>query len=72
MVVGVTKVTVVEKPHITNIEDLVVWAIEEALEVLDWLQEIGEPDQSRKISASSLNESTSKLNLISLLLEGGL
>lgn len=70
--VGVTKVTVVEKPHITNIEDLVVWAIEEALEVLDWLQEIGEPDQSREIRASSLNESTSKLNLITLLLVGGL
>lgn len=72
MVVGVTEVTVVEEPHIANIKNLVVWAIEEALEVLSWLQEIGEPDQSGQISASSLNESTSQLNLISLLLVGGL
>jgi hypothetical protein len=72
VVVRVTKVSVVEKPHIADIKNLVVWAIEEALEVLDWLQEIGEPDQSRKIRASSLNESTSQLNLISLILVGGL
>lgn len=70
--VGVTKVTVVEEPHIANIKNLIVWAIEEALEVLNWLQEIGEPDQSGKISTSSLNESTSQLDLISFLLVGGL
>jgi hypothetical protein len=40
MVVRVTEITVVEEPHVTDIEDFVVRAIEEAVEVLRWLEEI--------------------------------
>ena len=40
MVVRITEVTVIQEPYIADIEDLVVGAIEERLEVLYGLQEI--------------------------------
>jgi hypothetical protein len=38
MVVGVSKVSVVQEPDIADIEDLVIWASEEMMEVLGGLQ----------------------------------
>ena len=40
MVVRVTKVAVVQEPHVADIEDFVVWAIEEAIEILCRLQKV--------------------------------
>jgi hypothetical protein len=40
MVVRVTEVTVVEKPHVADIKDFVVGAMEEAVEILRWLKEV--------------------------------
>ena len=72
MVVRVTEVSVVKKPDVADIEDLVVWAGEELGEVLGGLEEISQPDHGRKIAASSLEEVTSQLHLFSFLLMGGL
>ena len=40
VVVRVTKVSVVEEPHVPHIEDLVVGAVEELLEVLCGLEQV--------------------------------
>ena len=70
--IRVTEVSVVDKPHVSHVEDLVVRAEEERLEILGWLQKIRKPNECREISLSALEEFTSELDLISLLLEGGL
>ena len=67
--IRVSEVTVVKKPHISHIEDLVVGAIEEMREVLTWLKQVREPNHGREITLSTLNEVASKLDLVSLLLE---
>lgn len=72
MVVRVTKVSVVKEPDVADVEDLVVWAGEELSKVLGGLEEISQPDHGRKIAASSLEEVTSQLNLVGVLLMGGL
>ena len=70
--VRVTEVTVVEEPHVADVENFVVRTIEETIEILCWLQEVREPNQSWEICPSSLKESSSELNLVSFLLECGL
>lgn len=70
--VRVTKVSVVKEPDVADVEDLVVWAGEELSKVLGGLEEISQPDHGRKIAASSLEEVTSQLHLVGVLLMGGL
>jgi hypothetical protein len=72
VVVRVTKVSVVKEPDVADVEDLVVWAGEELSKVLGGLEEISQPDHGRKIAASSLEEVTSQLHLVGVLLMGGL
>lgn len=40
VVVGVTEISVVNKPHVTDVKDLVVCTGEELSEVLAWLKQI--------------------------------
>ena len=70
--VRVTKVSVVKEPDVADVEDLVVWAGEELSKVLGGLEEISQPDHGRKIAASSLEEVTSQLHLVGVLLMSGL
>lgn len=67
--IRVSEVTIVQEPDISHIEDLVVGAIEEMSEVLAWLEQVREPNHCWEIALSALNEVTSKLDLVSLLLE---
>jgi len=62
VMVGVTHVSVVNEPHISNIEDLAIFLLEELLEVFRWLNEVTEPNHGWEIGLLSLQESTSKLN----------
>jgi hypothetical protein len=68
MVIRVSHISVIYKPNVSNIKDFVVWSCEELIEVLTGLQKIREPNESRKVSLSSLDEPSSKLNLLILLL----
>ena len=68
--VGVAEVSVVEEPHVSHIEHLVVRASEELGEVLAGLEKISEPDHCREVTVSSLQELPSQFHLISLLLVG--
>lgn len=72
MVIRVAEVSVVEKPYVSDIENLVVWAVKELREVLARLKEIREPNHGREISLSSMKELASKLNLLCILLISGL
>jgi hypothetical protein len=68
VVIRVSKVSIVEEPHVSDISDLVVFSAEELGKVLCWFEDISQPDQSWEIWASSLQELASQLNLISFLL----
>lgn len=68
--VGVSEVSVVEEPHVSDVEHLVVGASEELGEVLAGLQKISQPDHRRQVTVSSLQEVASQLHLFSLLLVG--
>ncbi len=70
--VGVTEVAIVDEPDVSHVEDLVVGAEEELLEVLRWLQQIRQPDHGRQVGGAALQEFTSQLHLVSVLLVGGL
>ena len=70
MVIGVAEVSVVEEPHVTDVEDLVVRASEELSEVLTGLEQISQPYHGRQVTVSSLEEMTSQLHLVSILLVG--
>ena len=72
VVVGVTEVSIVEEPNVSDIDDLVVWASEELSEVLAGLEQVSQPDHSGKVTVSALQELSSQLHFICLLLVGGL
>lgn len=68
--VGVSEVSIVEEPDIADVEDLIVGAVEEFSEVLAGLEEISQPDHRGQVTISSLEEVTSQLHLLRLLLVG--
>ena len=70
MVIRETHVSVVEEPHISHIKDLISLHLEELLEVLNWLDQVTEPNHGWEIGLLSLEEGTSKLDRLggSLLL----
>ena len=70
VVVRVSEVAVVDEPHVSVVEDLVVLAGEELLEVLRWLKQISQPDHGREVCSTALQEFASQLHLVSLLLVG--
>ena len=72
VMVGVAHVSVVKEPHISHVEDLVSWLIKEGGEVLNWLDQITEPDHSWEIASSSLKQCTSELNSLSGIMSSGL
>jgi NTP pyrophosphatase (non-canonical NTP hydrolase) len=72
MMVRVTKISVVEKPDVSDIEDLVLGVIEEFGEVFSWLNEVTEPNHSWKIGPSAWEESTTELNTLGVLLTSSL
>jgi hypothetical protein len=69
MMIRVSHVSVVEEPDVPDVEDLVVRASEELLEVFSRLKQVREPDKCGKVTLSTLNELASQLNLLILLLE---
>ena len=48
--VRATLVTVVKAPHVSDFSDLVVWPIEEGLEVLSRLDQLGKPNQGGQVT----------------------
>jgi hypothetical protein len=68
--VGVTEISIVEEPDIADVEDLIVGAVEEFSEVLAGFEEISQPDHRGQVTVSSLQEVTSQLHLLRLLLVG--
>ena len=72
VMIGVTKVSVVEEPDIADVEDFVVGACEELSEVLGGLEEISEPDHGGQVGASAFEEVPPQLDLVSVLLQGRL
>ena len=68
--VGVPEISSVEHPHVTDVEDLVVGASEELLEVLARLEKIREPNQGRKVALPALKVSASETHLLRILLIG--
>lgn len=72
MVIGVAEVAVVQEPDVADVEDLVVGAVEEGGEVLARLQQVRQPNHRRQVCLATLQESASELDLVGLLLVGGL
>lgn len=66
--VGVSEISIVEEPDIADVEDLIVGAVEEFSEVLAGFEEISQPDHRGQVTVSSLEEVTSQLHLLRLLL----
>lgn len=66
--VRVSKVSVVEEPHISDVRNLVIRPRKELVEVLNWLNQVGQPNHCGQIWVSSLDELSSKSNLIIVLL----
>jgi len=66
--IGVSEISIVEEPDIADVEDLIVGAVEEFSEVLAGFQEISQPDHRGQVTVSSLQEVTSQLHLLRLLL----
>ena len=66
--VGVSEISIVEEPDIADVEDLIVGAVEELSEVLAGFEEISQPDHRGQVTVSSLEEVTSQLHLLRLLL----
>lgn len=66
--IGVSHVSIVEKENVSDIEHLVIGALEELGKVLCRFKNIGKPDQCREILLTTLNEMSSKLHLVSVLL----
>jgi len=62
MVIRVAHVSVVEKPNISHVKNLIAILGKELLKVFNWLDQIREPNQSRKIVSLALQELTSELN----------
>lgn len=63
--VRVTLVSVVQKPDISNVTDLVILALKERLEVFSRLNHFGQPDHSWQILISASDVSSFQLNILS-------
>ena len=72
MVIRVAHISVVEKPNVSHVQDLIIWSCEEFFEVLCGFDQITKPDQSWEITSVALKEFTSQSNLIGTALMGGL
>lgn len=48
--VGVALVSVVQKPDVSDVDDFVVGAGEEGLEIVNILNELGQPDERRQVA----------------------
>ena len=66
--IRVAHISVVQKPHVSEVLDLVVLSVEELLEVLAGLHQVGEPDHRRQVCMSSLQEGASQLHFVGILL----
>jgi hypothetical protein len=64
MVVRMSHVSVVKKPHVSDIEHFISFHLKELFEVFRWLHKIAEPDHSWQIGLSSLQESSSQLHRV--------
>lgn len=62
VVVRVSLVTVVEEPNVSDFSNFVVLSIEEGLEVLSRLDQLGKPNQSGEILLLSLQVLASELH----------
>ena len=67
MMIGVSKVSVINEPNISDIENLVVSLGEESFKVLRLFNQITEPNHGWKICLSSLQEFSSQLDFIVIL-----
>lgn len=72
VVIRVSHVSIVEQPNVSGVQDLVVWVGEEWSEVFNWLDKVTEPDHSREIWLSSLEESSSEFDMFRLGLHSSL
>jgi hypothetical protein len=70
VVIRVSEVPVVQQPDVPHVEDLIVGASEELLEVLSRLEEVAQPDHGGEIGGAALQELASQLNFVGVLLEG--
>lgn len=70
--IGVAHVSVVDHPDVSVVEDLVVGPQEELSEVLTGLQQVRQPNEGGQVTCSALQEFTSQLHFVSLLLVWGL
>ena len=66
IVIGVTLVSVVQQPHVPVVEDFVICASEELLEVGSRLDQFGQPNHRRQIRSASLQELASQLHCTSI------
>ena len=66
--VRVTKVSVVEKPDVSDVRDFVIRSREELVKVLCRLNQVGKPDHCGQIWVSSLDEFSSQSDLVVILL----
>jgi hypothetical protein len=70
--IGISKVSVVEEPHVSVVHDLVVLTSEELCEVLCGLEQVREPNHCGEVLLVALEELASQLYLTSILLMSGL
>ena len=72
VMIRVSHVSVVQKPDVSDIKDLVALLVEELLEVLNWLNKVTEPNHSGEIMFFTLEELASQFNLGGVFLVRGL
>lgn len=72
VVIGITHVSVVEKPHISNVQNLALLHFKELLEVFRWLDKVTEPNHGWEIWFFALQKGTSELHRIGITFQLGL
>jgi hypothetical protein len=68
VVVRLAEVSVVNQPHISVVKDFVLRLQEERLEVCYGFTEVGEPEKGGKILGAALEEVSSQVHILGVLL----
>lgn len=66
--VRVTEISAIEKPHISDVEDLIVRSVEELFKVLSRFNQVCKPDEGGQVCLLALQKLTSELHLLSIFL----